>query len=63
VVEPARQQSKMTATTQTVRDQGFLPLECDIPDGMTLGQYRARRLRPRRRLARRALSRRLARPR
>jgi hypothetical protein len=35
----------MTETTQTVRDQGFLPLECDIPDVMTLGQYRASRAR------------------
>jgi hypothetical protein len=35
----------MTPTTHTVRDQGFLMLECDIPDGMTLAQYRASRLR------------------
>jgi hypothetical protein len=35
----------MTATTQTVREMGFLTLECDIPDGMTLAQYRASRLR------------------
>jgi hypothetical protein len=35
----------MTPTTQTVRDQGFLTLECDIPDGMTLAEYRASRLR------------------
>jgi hypothetical protein len=33
----------MTVTTQTVRDLGFLTLECDVPDGMTLAQYRARR--------------------
>jgi hypothetical protein len=33
----------MTPITQTVRDQAFLPLECDIPDGMTLGEYRASR--------------------
>jgi hypothetical protein len=39
----------MTATTQTVRDQAFLPLECDIPEGMTLAQYRASRPRPSRR--------------
>jgi hypothetical protein len=49
----------MTPITQTVRDQAFLPLECDIPEGMTLAQYRASRshrpsrrrrmLRPRRR--------------
>jgi len=36
----------MTATTQTVRDQAFLPLECDIPAGMTLAEYRARRAAP-----------------
>ena len=35
----------MTVTTQTVRDLGFLTLECDIPDGMTLAQYRASRSR------------------
>jgi hypothetical protein len=47
-------------TTQTVRDQAFLPLECDVPDGMTLSQYRA--LRARRSRARRArLRRRLGR--
>jgi hypothetical protein len=39
----------MTATTQTVRDQAFLPLESDIPQGMTLAQYRAGRTRPSRR--------------
>jgi hypothetical protein len=35
----------MTATTQTLRDQAFLPLECDIPVGMTLPEYRASRAR------------------
>jgi hypothetical protein len=35
----------MTPITQTVRDQAFLPIECDIPDGMTLGEYRASRSR------------------
>jgi hypothetical protein len=39
----------MTAITQTVRDQGFPPMECDIPQGMTLAQYRASRARPGRR--------------
>ncbi|MET0207366.1 MAG: hypothetical protein ABW228_09335 [Thermoleophilaceae bacterium] len=43
----------MTATTETVRAQGFLPLECDVPDGLTLREWRARRRRhtgrPRRR--------------
>jgi hypothetical protein len=33
----------MTATTQTIRDQGFRAVEGDIPDGMTIAQYRARR--------------------
>ena len=45
----------MTETTQTVREQAFLPLACDVPQGMTLAQYRARRPRPvrsRRRLLR-----------
>jgi hypothetical protein len=42
----------MTATTQTVRDQAFLPLECDIPQEMTIAQYRAKRL-PRETRARR----------
>jgi hypothetical protein len=37
----------MTPITQTVRDQAFLPLECDIPDGMTIAQYRAGRFRAR----------------
>jgi hypothetical protein len=35
----------MAPTTQTIRDQGFNTLECDIPDGMTLAQYRASRAR------------------
>jgi hypothetical protein len=35
----------MTPTTQTIRDQGFNTLECEIPDGMTLAQYRASRAR------------------
>ncbi len=35
----------MTPITQTVRDQAFLPLECDIPEGMTLDEYRASRSR------------------
>jgi hypothetical protein len=33
----------MNPTTQIVRDQAFLPLECDIPQGMTIDQYRASR--------------------
>ncbi len=35
----------MTATTQTLRDQAFCPLECDIPQELTLAQYRAARAR------------------
>ena len=33
----------MSATTRTVRDQAFEPLECDIPDGLTIAEYRNRR--------------------
>jgi hypothetical protein len=58
-VELDRQKS-MELTTQTVREQGFLPLEGDIPDGMTLAQYRTRRAR-RARVRRPWLRRRLAR--
>jgi hypothetical protein len=36
----------MTATTETVRSQGFMPLESDIPAGLTLAEWRARRTRP-----------------
>jgi hypothetical protein len=39
----------MTATTETVRDQAFRPLAGDIPEGMTLAQYRASRPRASRR--------------
>jgi hypothetical protein len=35
----------MTNTTQTVRDQAFLPLECDIPQEMTIASYRSDRVR------------------
>ncbi|HEX2413926.1 MAG TPA: hypothetical protein VHJ37_01795 [Thermoleophilaceae bacterium] len=35
----------MTPTTQTVRELAFLPLECDVPDGQTLRQWRNRRRR------------------
>ncbi len=30
----------MSDTTQTIRNQAFLPLTADIPDGLTLRQYR-----------------------
>jgi hypothetical protein len=33
----------MSQTTDTVRSQGFLVLECDVPSGMTLDAWRARR--------------------
>jgi hypothetical protein len=36
----------MSDTTQTIRSQAFLPLSADIPEGLTLGQYRAERARP-----------------
>ena len=35
----------MTATTQTLRDRAFLPLLSDIPEGVTITQYRASRSR------------------
>jgi hypothetical protein len=33
----------MTTTTKNIRDQAFSSVECDIPDGMTIAQYRAGR--------------------
>lgn len=36
----------MTGTTQQVRSQGFALVECDIPNGMTLAEYRAARAVP-----------------
>jgi hypothetical protein len=36
----------VTTATRAVRDQGFQPLECDIPAGLTIDEYRNRR-RPR----------------
>jgi hypothetical protein len=39
----------MTKTTQSIRNQAFLPLTADIPEGVTLHQYRAERPRPQRR--------------
>ncbi len=32
----------MTAATETVRSQGFMPVESDIPPGVTLAQWRNR---------------------
>jgi hypothetical protein len=54
----ARRWRGMTATTETVREQGFLPLECDVPNGLTLREWRARRRRHPGRLRRRRLLRR-----
>jgi hypothetical protein len=44
----------MTTATRAVREQGFQPLECDIPRELTIAEYRKRRQpaisrRPRRR--------------
>jgi hypothetical protein len=39
----------MTNTTQSIRSQAFLPLSADIPEGVTLRQYRTDRPRPQRR--------------
>jgi hypothetical protein len=33
----------MSGTTQQVRSQGFVVVECDIPAGMTLSEYKAAR--------------------
>jgi hypothetical protein len=35
----------MTATTRIVRDRAFLPLLSDIPEGITISQYRSSRSR------------------
>jgi hypothetical protein len=35
----------MTGTTQNLRDQAFLPFQSDIPEGVTLIQWRRRRRR------------------
>ena len=33
----------MTRTTQTIRDQGVMVVECDIPADLTIAEYRAER--------------------
>jgi hypothetical protein len=33
----------MSGTTQQIRSQQFVVVECDIPHGMTLAEYRASR--------------------
>ena len=35
----------MTETTQAIRSQAFLPLTADIPEGLTIRQYRSDRRR------------------
>jgi hypothetical protein len=47
----------MTPTTEAVRERGFLTVECDIPAGMTIAEYRRRRARRLRASVRRALTR------
>jgi hypothetical protein len=51
----------MTATTENVRNQGFLPLACDIPPGVTIAEYRGSRRRRRDRLRSRLWPRRASR--
>ena len=34
----------MTAATRNVREQAFEPLECSIPDDLTIAEYRSRRV-------------------
>ena len=36
----------MTNTTQSIRTQAFLPLTADIPEGLTIREYRSERPRP-----------------
>jgi hypothetical protein len=43
----------MSATADSVRDKAVMPMECDIPPGMTITEYRSRR---RRRVRRRRLA-------
>ena len=52
---------RMTAITQTLREQGFRTLECDIPHELTIAQYRRRRARRARRVRAAALLARLRR--
>jgi hypothetical protein len=35
----------MSATTQSVRDQGVMVVECDIPADLTIAEYKAERRR------------------
>lgn len=56
-------QRNMTTTTQAIREQGVMVVECDIPTELTLTQYRARRVaaKPRRKRIRGILARRSSR--
>jgi hypothetical protein len=36
----------MTNTNDSIRSQAFLPLSADIPEGLTIRQYRSERVRP-----------------
>jgi hypothetical protein len=53
----------MTTTTQTIRDQGVMVVESDVPAELTLREYRARRTaaKPRRKRIRGILARRVSR--
>jgi hypothetical protein len=42
-------QRAMTETTQAIRNQAFRPMTADIPEGLTLRQYRSARSRPQQR--------------
>jgi hypothetical protein len=33
----------MTTAKRTIREQGFEPVACDIPPGLTIAEYRSRR--------------------
>ena len=46
----------MTTATRAVREQGFQPLECDIPKELTISEYRKRRRPPIERPRRRRLA-------
>jgi len=46
----------LTTATRAVREQAFQPLECDIPTGLTIAEYRSRRRRRERRSQRRRIA-------
>jgi hypothetical protein len=41
-----RQRLSMTPTNETIRSQAVLLLQCDIPQELTIAQYRATRQKP-----------------